>query len=106
MYVSGLSLRSLVGMRPRGSNIQTQTKFEWLIRGKVVTRAPRFSRTVPILKRLHWLPVKFCIHFNMRNIFPNPKRKSKLHIWLTYLLGRNAQNIYAPQIQIDLLFLV
>ena len=23
----------------------------------------QFSRSVPILKRLHWLPVKFCIHF-------------------------------------------
>ena len=25
---------------------------------RVVTKAPRFSRYVPILKRLHWLPVK------------------------------------------------
>ena len=32
---------------------------------KVVTNAPRFSRSVPILKRLHWLPVKFCIHFKI-----------------------------------------
>ena len=30
---------------------------------RVVTKAPRFSRSVPILKRLHWLPVKFRIHF-------------------------------------------
>ena len=29
---------------------------------RVVTKAPRFSFTVPILKRLHWLPVTFCIH--------------------------------------------
>ena len=29
---------------------------------RVVTKAPRFSRSVPILKRLHWLPVKFRIH--------------------------------------------
>ena len=27
-----------------------------------------------------------------------------MHIWLTYLFGRNAQNIYAPRIQINLLF--
>ena len=27
--------------------------------------APRFSRSVPILKRLHWLPVKFRIHFKI-----------------------------------------
>ena len=31
----------------------------------VVTNAPRFSRSVPILKRLHWLPVKFRIHFKI-----------------------------------------
>ena len=32
---------------------------------RVVTKAPRFSRSVPILKRLHWLPVKFRIHFKI-----------------------------------------
>ena len=34
---------------------------------RVVTKAPRFtcSRSVPILKRLQWLPVKFRIHFNI-----------------------------------------
>ena len=32
---------------------------------KVVTNAPRFSRSVRILKRLHWLPVKFRIHFKI-----------------------------------------
>ena len=30
-----------------------------------VTKAPRFSRSVPILKRLHCLPVKFRIHFKI-----------------------------------------
>ena len=32
---------------------------------KVVTKVTRFSRSVPILKRLHWLPVKFRIHFKI-----------------------------------------
>ena len=32
---------------------------------RVVTKAPRFSRSVRILKRLHWLPVKFRIHFKI-----------------------------------------
>ena len=32
---------------------------------RVVTKAPRFSRSVPILKRLHWLPVKFRINFKI-----------------------------------------
>ena len=31
----------------------------------MVTEAPRFNLSVPILKRLHWLPVKFRIHFKM-----------------------------------------
>ena len=31
----------------------------------MATKVPRFSRSVPILKRLHWLPVKFCIHFKI-----------------------------------------
>ena len=32
---------------------------------RVVTKAPRFSHFAPILKRLHWLPVKFRIHFKI-----------------------------------------
>ena len=33
---------------------------------RVVTKAPRFSRTIPILKRLqHWLTVKLRIHFKI-----------------------------------------
>ena len=31
----------------------------------VVTKAPRFSRSIPIIKRLPWLPVKFRIHFKI-----------------------------------------
>ena len=30
---------------------------------RVVSKAPRFNHSVPILKRLHCLPVKFRIHF-------------------------------------------
>ena len=65
---------------------------------RVVAKAPRFSRSIPILKRLHWLPVKFRIHFkNMRNNFPShqdAKRQPTCIIWLTYLSGQNPQNIY------------
>ena len=35
---------------------------------RVVTNAPQFSRSVPILKRLHWLPVKFRTHFKICSI--------------------------------------
>ena len=72
---------------------------------RVVTKAPRFSRSVPILKRLHWLPVNFRIHFKICAITFRTL-KENLHIWLIYLFGRNAENIYAPLIRIDLLFLV
>ena len=34
----------------------------------MVTKAPRFSRSTLILKRLHWLPVKFRIHFKICTI--------------------------------------
>ena len=32
---------------------------------RVITKAPLFSPSVPIIKRLHWLPVKFRIHFKI-----------------------------------------
>ena len=34
----------------------------------VVTRSPRFSRSVPLLKSLHWLPVHYCIIFKICTI--------------------------------------
>ena len=35
---------------------------------RMVTKAPWFSRSVPILKRLHWLPVQIRIDFNFFTI--------------------------------------
>ena len=35
---------------------------------KVVTRSPRFSLSVPLLKSLHWLPVHYWIIFNFFTI--------------------------------------
>ena len=34
----------------------------------MVTKAPWLSLSVPNVKRLHWLPVKFCIHFKTSTI--------------------------------------
>ena len=35
---------------------------------RVVTRSPRFSRSVPLLKSLHWLPVHYRIIFKICTI--------------------------------------
>ena len=59
---------------------------------RVVTRAPRFSFSVPILKRLHWLPVKFRIHFKMCAI-TFWTIKDNQPTYLADLLGRNVQDI-------------
>ena len=32
---------------------------------RVVTKAPRFSLSIPLLKSLHWLPIKFKIQFKI-----------------------------------------
>ena len=32
---------------------------------RVVTKAPRFCRSIPLLKSLHWLPIKFRIQFKI-----------------------------------------
>ena len=32
---------------------------------RAVTKAPRFSRSIPLLKSLHWLPIKFRIQFKI-----------------------------------------
>ena len=54
---------------------------------RVVTKAPRFNRSTPILKRSHWLLVKFRIHFKICTItFRNPERKPTcISGWLTCL---------------------
>ena len=72
---------------------------------RVVTKAPRFSRSFPILKRLHWLPVKFRIHFKICAITFRTLKKTNLHIWLIYLFGRkylcstNSNRFVVPRIK-------
>ena len=60
--------------------------------------ALRFNRSIPILKQLHWLPVKFRIHFKISTITFRTIKTTSLYIWLKYLFGRIAQNIYSAQI--------
>ena len=63
---------------------------------RVITKATRFSRSLPILKRIH----KICAI-----IFRTLKDNQPAYL-VTYLHNRNAQNIYAPQFQILFLFVV
>ena len=74
---------------------------------RVVTKAPRLSRSTPIPKRLHSLPVKFHIYFKICTItFRTLKDNQTAYLAdLNYLFVRNAKSIYAPQIQIDLLLI-
>ena len=32
---------------------------------RVVTKSPSFTRSVPLLRSLHWLPVKYTVHFKI-----------------------------------------
>ena len=61
---------------------------------------------VRIDKKLSWNSHTDKISLKLFRCVGIPKKKTNLHIWLIYLLGRNAQNIYARLIRIDLLFLV
>ena len=77
---------------------------------RVVTKAPRFSCFVPILKRLHWLPVKFRIHFKIpvcaitfRTLKENqPAYLADLLVRLKcsrYLRSTNSNRFVVPRIQ-------
>ena len=53
---------------------------------RVVTRSPRFSRSVPLLKSLHWLPVRYRIIFKICTITYqalSSKQPAYLHSMLT-----------------------
>ena len=75
---------------------------------RVATNAPRFSRSLPILKRLHWLPVKFRIHFKIcaitfRTLKENqPKYLADLLVrpkWSKYLRSTNSNRFVVPRIK-------
>ena len=75
---------------------------------RVVTNAPRFSRSVPILKRLHWLPVKFRIHFKICAItFRTLKENQPAYLadllvrpkYSKYLRSINSNRFVVPRIK-------
>ena len=75
---------------------------------RVVTKAPQFSCSVPILKRILWLPVKFRIHFKIcaitfRTLKDNqPAYLADLLVQLKcskYLRSINANRFVVPRIK-------
>ena len=64
------------------------------MQGKDIARLQRLSQSVPILKRLHWLPVKFRIHFKIFTITFQTLKDNQL-AYLADLFGRNSQNIWS-----------
>ena len=75
---------------------------------RVVTKAPRFSRSILILKRLHWHPVKLRIHFKIcaityRTLKENqPAYLVDLLVWpkcLKYLRSTNSNRFVVPRIK-------
>ena len=75
---------------------------------RVVAKAPQFSRPVPILKRLHWLPVKYRIHFKICAItFRTPKDNQLAYMadllvrpkCSKYLHSTNSNRFVVPRIK-------
>ena len=75
---------------------------------RVVTNAPRLSQSVPVLKRKHWLPVKFRIHFKICAITfqtlkdNQPAYLTDLLVWpkcSKYLRSKNSNRFVVPRIK-------
>ena len=69
-------------------NIKDITKLQrvHIFWARVLTRSPRFSRSVPLLKSLHWLPVRYRIIFKICTITYHAlstKQPAYLHSMLT-----------------------
>ena len=52
---------------PQNKDIAKLQRVQFFL-ARVVTRSPRFSRSVPLLKSLHWLPVHYRIIFKICTI--------------------------------------
>ena len=72
---------------------------------RVVTRSPRFSLSAPLLKSLHWLPVRYRIVFKICTItYPalSPKQPAYLHSLLTparQLRSSNNNLLFVPSVK-------
>ena len=65
---------------------------------RVVTKAPRFSCSVPILKRLHWLPVKSRIYFKLCAITFRTLKENQ-PAYLADLRSTNSNRFVVPRIK-------
>ena len=73
----------------------------------VITKTPRLNRSAPTLKRLHWLPVKFRIHFKIAQWLSEPLKTylaylADLLVWpkcSKYLRSTNSNRFVVPRIK-------
>ena len=70
----------------------------------VVTRSPRFSRSVPLLKSLHWLPVRYRIIFKICTIPVKPFQPNNLHIYMQCSLQQDSPDSFGRLVLIYFLF--
>ena len=68
---------------------------------RVVAKAPQFSRSVPILKRLHWRPVKFRIHFKICGITFRILKENQPAYLVDLLVRPNSNRFVVPRIKTE-----
>ena len=71
---------------------------------RVVTRFPRFSRSVPLLKSLHWLPVRYRIIFKICTVPVKPFQPNNLHIYIPCSLQQDSPDSFGRLVLIYFLF--
>ena len=71
---------------------------------RVVTRSPRFSRSVPLLKSLHWLPVQYRIFLRSVQLPIKPFQPNNLHIYIQCSLQQDSPDSFGRLVLIYFLF--
>ena len=61
---------------------------------RIVTKSPRFSSSQPLLKLLHWLPIRHRINFNLGLLtFKTLKYKEPLYLFNMLIPLENSRNL-------------
>ena len=71
---------------------------------RVITRSPHISHSLPLLKSLHWLPVRYCIIFKMCTITYQALSSKHQHIYIHCSLLQDSPDIFNHLILIYFLF--